>query len=250
MKFNSLGYNAFVLSYTTQETAEPEQLSWPEPLFDIAAAVLCIKDNADQWDVDPDQIFVCGFSAGGHLAGMYATCWSHKLLQDRFHREMEDFRIKAAVLCYPVIDFTSVWTLVDWRMMWMADQPIDAFNQFMFGTTTPSEDDLKSKSPVYLVDENTAPCFIVHAQDDSLVQVEGSLHMAEALRKKDIPFELHIFQTGNHGFALSDQSSAGFDFEMTPEVSRWVEFADIWLRKHVSISFATAEEAPFPMLVR
>jgi len=250
MRFNSLGYNAFVLSYSTQENTPAEQLQWPEPLYDIAAAVLCIKDNADKWDVDPEQLFVCGFSAGGHLAAMYATCWSKPFLQEKFNRPMEDFRIKAAVLAYPVIDFTAVWSLVDWRTMWLDEDPVGCFNHFMFGTNEPTEEALKEKSPVYLVDENTVPCFIAHAQDDSLVQVEGSLNMAKALRAKNIPFELHVFQTGNHGFALSDKSSAGFDFEITPEVSEWIRFADIWLQKHVKVSLSAAEDAPFPMIAR
>lgn len=250
LAFNNLGYNAFVLNYSVQSNTPADQLKWPEPLYDLASAVLYVKEHAAQWDIDPNQLFVCGFSAGGHLASMYATCWSHKLLQEHFNRDMEDFRVKAAVLVYPVIDFTSVWTLVDWRMMWGCDNPIDTFNQFMFGTATPTEDDLKTKSPVYLVDENTVPCYIVHAQDDSLVQVEGSLHMAESLRKHNIPFELHVFETGNHGFALSTPSTAGFDFEITPEVSQWMYFADIWLKKHVHIKLGTAADAPFPMMAR
>lgn len=250
MRFNSMGYNAFVLSYTNLSNTPTEELVWPEPLFDIAAAVLCIKDNAQKWDVDPNQLFVCGFSAGGHLAGMYATNWSKQLLQERFGRTMEDFRIKAAVLVYPVIDFTDIWTIVDWRMMWMGENSAESFNKFMFGAAQPTEEQLKEKSPCYLVDENTVPCFIAHAQDDSLVKVEGSLHMAEALRKNDIPFELHVFQTGNHGFALSDYSSAGFDFEMTPEVAEWTHFANIWLQKHVKIGLSSAADAPYPVMAR
>ena len=38
----------------------------------------------------------------------------------------------------------------------------------MFGSTNLLRTELMKKSPVYCVNENTRPCFIVHAQDDKM----------------------------------------------------------------------------------
>jgi acetyl esterase/lipase len=44
------------------------------------------------------------------------------------------------------------------------------------------------------------PLFIAVASDDQSVGYQGSLDMFSAWRKANIPVELHIFQTGRHGF--------------------------------------------------
>ena len=42
-----------------------------EAIADVSAAMLLLRDNADDYQVDPDQIVISGFSAGGHLAALY-----------------------------------------------------------------------------------------------------------------------------------------------------------------------------------
>ena len=250
LRFVSMGYNAFVLHYSVQANTPAEKLSWPEPLYDLASAVLSIREHAAEWNVDPAQLAVCGFSAGGHLTGMYASLWNSSVLKERFARPSEDFRINAALLIYPVSDFLCGPCLMDWRLMWEEEKPVECFNRFLFGTETPSEEELASKSTPHLVNDNTVPLFIAHAQDDSLVKVEGSLHLAEALRNHNIPFELHIFESGNHGFALADESSAGFDFELNPVVAEWTQFAGRWLKKYLTIHLADGSTAPYPVIAR
>jgi dipeptidyl aminopeptidase/acylaminoacyl peptidase len=52
------------------------------------------------------------------------------------------------------------------------------------------------------VTPETPPCFIWHTWEDTAVPVENSLQFAEALRKAGVPFDLHIFQKGEHGIGL------------------------------------------------
>ncbi len=54
------------------------------------------------------------------------------------------------------------------------------------GTTTPPE--------------GAPPLFIAVAADDQSVGYQGSLDLFSAWRKANVPVELHIFQTGRHGF--------------------------------------------------
>lgn len=51
----------------------------------------------------PDRIAVCGFSAGGHLAGCVAGLWQHPVLREQLALAPEQVRPDAAILCYPVI---------------------------------------------------------------------------------------------------------------------------------------------------
>lgn len=146
-------------------------------------------------------------------------------------KNVDDLRIKAAILVYPVLDLTISSTENDWRILWGGENPVDDFCQFMFGNSQPSQFEMMKKSPVYLIDDNTVPCFIVHAQDDSLVNVMGSLKMVEALKQNGIPFSLHVFQTGGHGFALGEYGIT--KTENLSETPNWIGLMDNWIRSQI-----------------
>lgn len=84
MAFLAEGYNAFVLRYSINENSE-----FPRPLNDAEAALELIRGKAGEWGINPDQIAVCGFSAGGHLAAALGT--------------MGKLRPNALILGYPCI---------------------------------------------------------------------------------------------------------------------------------------------------
>ena len=87
MAFASLGYHAFVLRYSVYGDADPtrpleprERSQFPHPLVDVGLAMREIRTRSGEWLVDVDRIAVCGFSAGGHNAAMYATHWDKPVI--------------------------------------------------------------------------------------------------------------------------------------------------------------------------
>lgn len=66
-KLNELGYTAFVLEYRTGL-----HCSAYAPMQDLAKAVRYIEEHHEQLNVEPENYAVCGFSAGGNLAGVFA----------------------------------------------------------------------------------------------------------------------------------------------------------------------------------
>jgi dipeptidyl aminopeptidase/acylaminoacyl peptidase len=52
------------------------------------------------------------------------------------------------------------------------------------------------------VTKETPPTFLIHANDDGAVPPENSIMFYEALRKMEIPAEMHIFLKGGHGFGM------------------------------------------------
>ena len=82
------------------------------------------------------------------------------------------------------------------------------------------------------VDEKTPPAFIVSACADNLVPIENSLAYASALNKKNIPFEMHIYEKGYHGFSLADRtvySKAEADY--CAHIRGWFDLCATWLSK-------------------
>lgn len=81
------------------------------------------------------------------------------------------------------------------------------------------------------VDDKTPPTFIFGSAADKTVPIINSVKYAEALAKHNVPFEMHIFAKGRHGFSLCTPSVCS-DPESVIENARaaqWVKLCTDWL---------------------
>lgn len=82
------------------------------------------------------------------------------------------------------------------------------------------------------VDEKTPPAFIVAACADDLVPIENSLAYASALDKAKIPFEMHIYEKGYHGFSLADRTVyTKAEADYCAHIKGWFDLCITWLTK-------------------
>jgi dipeptidyl aminopeptidase/acylaminoacyl peptidase len=72
------------------------------------------------------------------------------------------------------------------------------------------------------VTDATPPAFLWHTADDPAVPVENSLEFAMALRRHDVPFELHVYPSGRHGLGLAPEH---------PHIATWMDLSCAWLRE-------------------
>ena len=82
------------------------------------------------------------------------------------------------------------------------------------------------------VSHSTPPTFIFAASNDSTVQIDNSLIYALELKKNNVPFELHIFNDGGHGFSLATEVVCS-DIESRKscsDASYWSERSIKWLK--------------------
>ena len=91
------GFHACVLRYPCAPAR------FPAALRALAEAVAWVRAGAAENHVDPRQISVCGFSAGGHLAGSLGVFWNAPFLAAETGLAPQDMRPDKMVLCYPVI---------------------------------------------------------------------------------------------------------------------------------------------------
>ena len=63
LQFAAAGYHTAVLHYAVGESARDAL-----PMRQLAQAIGLVRQHAEQWNILPDKIALCGFSAGGHLA--------------------------------------------------------------------------------------------------------------------------------------------------------------------------------------
>lgn len=249
LKFTAMGYHAFVLRYFTYgEGAKEiyrnpdvvlpvrEECLYPAQLLETGKAMLIIREHAKEWEVDVDRIAVCGFSAGAHNAALYSAIWHTDLLSEHFGVDKAMFRPAAAILCYPVNDYVDFEELMKNVKMTPTDKAIfRACNIALFGELNPSEEKRRLLSPGRLVTELMPPTYIWSTAGDNVVPIQHSIRLAHALADKKIPFEIHIFEEGQHGLGAADQTSAAVSEQINPEAAKWVELADTWLKKRFAL---------------
>jgi acetyl esterase/lipase len=106
LRFAAMGYQAFLLKYSTLFSVFPSRpdfgranpgVHYPGPMEDLGRAIIAIRENAERWCVDPDKIILCGFSAGAHLAAMYATHWNRPELSSALGVEASLLRPAACI---------------------------------------------------------------------------------------------------------------------------------------------------------
>lgn len=68
MAYLAQGFNAFVLRYAVGLAEPGEDSVFEASLADATAAMMRLRDGADELGIDPHAIACAGFSAGGHLA--------------------------------------------------------------------------------------------------------------------------------------------------------------------------------------
>jgi len=83
---------------------------------------------------------------------------------------------------------------------------------------------------MYNVSEKTPPVFMMHAANDSMVPAINSLNMANQLVKNNIPYELHIFESGEHGFATgANMGESIYRLDKYKNCSSWFDACRKWL---------------------
>lgn len=213
LSFAARGFQTAVLRYPVAPAR------YPEALCSLAEAVAWLRGHAEDNRINPAQITVCGFSAGGHLAASLGVNWNQPFLQEMTGLRADAMRPDRMILCYPVI------TAGEFAHRNSFDQLLGANADAQALEAVSLEQHITSRFP---------PTFLWHTYEDQIVPVENSLLLAAALRKKHIPLELHIYSEGEHGLALAGELTANADGGGVCEsCAGWLDLACAWLRRPI-----------------
>ncbi|MCM5663070.1 alpha/beta hydrolase [Galbibacter mesophilus] len=178
------------------------------PLQDAQRAMRLVKHNAEKWNINKDKIGIIGFSAGGHLASTLSTHYNESVYTPTDEADSLSAKPSFSALIYPVISFKD-------------DFVHQGSKNALLGES-PDEKLVNHYSNQLQVDGNTPRTFLVHAADDKGVPVENSLTYFNALKKNNVPTEMHIYPEGSHGFGLGLQNK---------NVSTWTSLFINWMQE-------------------
>jgi acetyl esterase/lipase len=157
---NANGINALVLKYRTPSNRDGA-------LRDLQRSLSVARAHAAEWNIDPKQLGVIGFSAGGNLAAKASAPLEERGYPAVDAADAKSCRPDFAVLVYPA---------------YLSDKG---------GHVAP---DLNLKA-------NIPPTLIVHTEDD-MAFVPGSKVYHAALDEAKVPNQFLLYPTGGHGYGL------------------------------------------------
>ena len=196
--FEEHGLQGIIVYYSCYEGT---RLGW-RPLHELGAALLFARDK-----FPGIPVFVCGFSAGGHLAASLGVFW-----------EREGYpRPDGLLLCYPVItagEYAHAGSIAN-----------------LAEPGTEGEYSLERYAG-----PQVPPTFLWHTSTDADVPVENSLLFAHALARAHVPVELHVYPRGVHGLSLVtkevDQPEKGRTAD--PYVAGWFDRCIAFVNDRIS----------------
>ncbi len=199
LKYTAAGFHAFILRYSTGWDAADFS-----PLKEVSWVIGHLRENAVQWNIDPDKIAVCGFSAGGHLALASGLLGENKP--------------NAMILGYPAVNIPNY-------------PGANFMLQLLTGRKEVTDEDSAQLSLSNHITKDAPPVFITATAEDMLTGF-GALPVAQKYSQLGLGYELHIFQYGPHGYALADETSAdGSSRYLNPAFAKWHGLSVQWLNK-------------------
>lgn len=163
---NSIGVHAALLKYRVPR--RPDRAPHAAPLEDAQRAMGLLRERAAEWGVNSNRLGVLGFSAGGNLAAFLSNT------PERAYPRVDAADDRPARPDFAILVYPAYLTDKDQGDRVRADLPVST---------------------------NTPPTFIAITQDDP-VRVETALGYAGGLHQHQVPFELHVYPRGGHGYGL------------------------------------------------
>ncbi|WP_372948901.1 alpha/beta hydrolase [Mariniphaga sp.] len=177
------------------------------PSGDARQAMRIVRSNAEEWGIHPEKIGIAGSSAGGHLASTVGTRFDYGNKESSEPLEKISSRPDFMLLLYPVITFRE-----EFGHMGSRKNLIGEGNNWEL---------VEKYSNELHVSPETPPTFLVLADDDKSVVPRNSVEFYLALKKNNVPAEMHIFAEGGHGFGMNKK---------TLPVDNWPELFYNWLK--------------------
>eukprot|EP00546_Thalassionema_frauenfeldii_P015028 CAMPEP_0178914700 /NCGR_PEP_ID=MMETSP0786-20121207/11585_1 /TAXON_ID=186022 /ORGANISM="Thalassionema frauenfeldii, Strain CCMP 1798" /LENGTH=387 /DNA_ID=CAMNT_0020587665 /DNA_START=195 /DNA_END=1355 /DNA_ORIENTATION=+ len=182
-QYINAGYTVAVLYYRLPRS--PTTTNWLvcsdpwEAIDDLAAAMQLLQTNAAEYHVDPDQIVLSGFSAGGHLASLYSSLCDARASCPR-----------AQVLHFPFLEKGA--------QIFCSD----------IGSAFSNLEEFYECYPTELADAAMPPTVLYHASGDTLVPTAQMTDFISAIEEQSTGYEYYEVPGGGHFLVPFSQVAA------------------------------------------
>ena len=184
-RLTEMGWQCFVVDYRLRPYTQEEGA------LDLARAVRFVRNHAEEYGIDPQDIAVVGYSAGGILCGEMVLNWKGNVMPD-------------------TLDSTYVPDELD---AVSADVAGIGHIYSFYGRLSVGSTDVEK-----FRESDLPPTFYAYGTEDPFYR--QFMANADAVREAGVEVEEHCYEGQPHGFGAGTKDS-----NWTPEFDRW--FGDI-----------------------
>lgn len=184
------GFAAVSVDYRLSQEAP-----FPAALQDAKCAVRWLRSQADELNVDPGRVAVCGGSAGAHLSSMLLTTAGIPEYEGSGGNEGYSSDVNLGILFNGEFD---MWDLVEKGSL------LEPMKQFMGGTPDECPERYDELSTIRRIHPGVPPVLLLHGTEDRCVSHEQSVAFHERLREAGVHSELEIYAGKPHAWFNSE----------------------------------------------
>ena len=189
---NQQGIAYFVVNYRLPDGDRTK------PIGDVEQGFRIVRDSAAVWGINPHDVGIMGFSAGGHLSSVIST---HSAF---------DVRPDFTILFYPVISMDE------------RETHKGSVNGFLGDKKTDKELVRRFSNQNAVRSHLTPPAVILMANDDRAVPpVTNGIAYYSAMRRAGNECALHVYPTGGHGFGMNPKFK--YHDQMLSDLKTWLD---------------------------
>ena len=189
---------------------------FPQVVIDLMRCIKILRENAEEWGMDPQKIVISGNSAGAFICMSTGNLWNRPELMEAAGCTGEEGKPNAMVL---------------------------GFGPMFCGQQT-GDGEVTYVPNGELVGPQTPPAFFHHARKDNLVSVYQTIAMIDSFERHKRPFGCFISSTGDHGTTGLPQRVLEPDGTTSPCIDDWFEPCWHFLQNQLGL-----EQNPQPMMM-
>lgn len=206
------GYAIASVDYRLSTTAR-----FPANIHDIKAAIRFLRANAKQYNLNADQFYVAGASAGGHLAALVGVSNGVRALEGTVGANGDTSSdVHAAVSFYGA---ANLQTILKQSTPHGLSVRVPALNLLLGGQPEKVPDLARLASPVAHVDRKDPPLMLLHGDQDPQMPINQAHELHGAYRKLNLPVRFEVIHGAAHG------GSAFYDSETLKHVAEFLKTA-------------------------
>jgi acetyl esterase/lipase len=215
---NENGITAFVLHYRvggvpafiTHYRLLGGGNKYPYMLQDVQRAIQVVRENADKYGINGNQLGVMGFSAGGHLSIMSGEFFDSDMLSLVGVECSTDLKPNFIAPIYPVVSLSAPCTHKRSRRGILGDK--NAGNQALRDSLS-LEKHVRADMP---------PVFLMNCKDDPIVNYHNSELLDSAMHCAGVKHKYVQYSTGGHGFGATAAKTSAQAIGWKEEFLNWL----------------------------
>jgi acetyl esterase/lipase len=211
------GYTCLSINYLLASDSDYSRPAWPQNYHDCQRAVQWLREHAAKLNIDPNQIGVCGGSAGGHLAHLVALAPPALAAGNPAAVGLSPTTpVDGVCCCVNLYGPTSFMTGIG-----DADKPPSSQTMFE-GPFAEHRDVYRQASPETHIHPDNPPVFLVHGTADDTVDIRQLERYYAKAREWGAPVQFRAVEGAPHAFHLEPLDGLG-DSDLKPEVFAFFE---------------------------